>query len=89
MAQIILIAPGDQQRGELPKLSTLGYRPAQWCHDNLKLYPEPIPLGKRIELTSSQHVFVRADREEESSLQPGLYPSGRTPTEVRELLSEL
>ena len=89
MAQIILITPGDQQRGEPPKLSTLGYRPAQWCHEKLKLYPEPIPLGMRIELTSSQHVFVKADQEEESPLQPGLYPSDRTPIEVRELLSGL
>lgn len=89
MAQIVLITPGDQQKGEPQRLSTLGHKPTQWCQENLKLYPDPIPLGTRIELTSSQHVFVKVDPDEKGPLQPGLYPSDRTPTAVRELLREL
>ena len=88
MAQIILITAANQQAGEPKRASALGYRPAQWCQENLKLEPDPIPLGTKIELINNQHVFVKGDQEEESPLQPGLYPSDRTPTEVRELLRE-
>jgi hypothetical protein len=87
MAQIILITAADQQTGEAQRAHLLGFRPAQWCQDNLKLEPDPIPLGTRIELTLSQHVFVKVDQEEDS-LAPGLYPSDLIPTEVRELLRE-
>ena len=87
MAQIILITAADQHTGEAQQANLLGFRPAQWCKDNLKLDPDPIALGTRIELTLSQHVFVKVDHEEDS-LAPGLYPSDLIPTEVRELLRE-
>jgi hypothetical protein len=89
MAQIILITAGTERAGEPQRLSTLGARPAQWCMDKLNLEPDPIPLGTRVELTSSQHVFVKIDQDEKGPLKPGLYPSDRTPTVVRELLREL
>ena len=89
MAQIILITAANQQTGEDQRASLLGYRPAQWCEEKLKLDPDPIPLGTRIELTRSQHVFVQIDQDEKGPLQPGLYPSERIPTEVRELLRDL
>ena len=89
MAQIILITAADPANtGEPQRLSTLGDRPAQWCKDKLKLEPAPIPLGTRIELTSSQHVFVTVDQDEKGPLKPGLYPSDLIPTEVRELLRD-
>ena len=86
MAQIILITAENQQTGETPRAHLLGFRPAEWCQDNLKLDPDPIPLGRRIELTRSQHLFIKVDHEE-GPLAPGLYPSDLIPTEVRELLS--
>ena len=89
MAQIILITAASQNRDEPKRASQLGHRPAQWCHDNMKLEPDPIRLGTGIKLRSNQNVFVKVDQEEASPLQPGLYPSDRTPTEVRELLSGL
>ena len=89
MAQIILITAPDHQKGEPQRLSTLGDRPAQWCMDKLNLEPDPIPLGTRIELTSSQHVFVTVDQDEKGPLKPGLYPSDLIPTEVRDLLRDL
>jgi len=89
MAHIILFTTANQQTGEARKVSALGHRPAQWCQDNLKLEPDPIQLGTEIKLRNSQHVFVKVDQEEESPLQPGLYPSDRTPTEVTELLRDL
>ena len=88
MAQIILITAANQQIGEPERLSTLGHRSAQWCQENLKLESDPIPLGTRIELTSSQHVFVTVDQDEKGPLKPGLYPSDLIPTEVRELLRD-
>ena len=89
MAQIILITAANQQIGEPERLSTLGQRSAQWCQENLKLESDPIPLGTRIELTSSQHVFVTVDQDEKGGpLKPGLYPSDLIPLVVRELLSE-
>ena len=88
MAHIILFTAANQQTGEARKVSALGHRPAQWCQDNLKLEPDPIQLGTEIKLRNSQHVFVKVDQEEESPLQPGLYPSDRTPTEVTELLRD-
>ena len=87
MVQIILITAENQQTGEDQRAHLLGVKPAEWCQDNLKLDPDPIPLGTRIELTRSQHVFVKVDHEE-GSLAPGLHPSDRIPTEVRELLRE-
>ena len=89
MAHIILFTAANQQTGEPRKASALGHKPAQWCQDNLKLEPDPICLGTEIRLRSSQHVFVKVDQEEGSPLEPGLYPSDRTPTEVTELLSGL
>jgi hypothetical protein len=89
MARIILFTAANQQTGEPRKVSALGHRPAQWCQDNLKLEPDPIQLGTNIQLRSNQHVFVKVDQEEGSPLQPGLYPSDRTPTEVTELLRDL
>jgi len=86
MAHIILFTVANQQIGEPRKASALGYRPAQWCQDNLKLEPDPIRLGTEIKLRSNQHVFVKVDQEEGSPIQPGLYPSDRTPTEVKEPL---
>jgi len=70
MAQIILIAPGDQQRGEVPKLSTLGYRPAQWCHEEAarllwkieKAYSLGIPKKKLApggSQTEEEHAYAR------------------------------
>jgi len=88
MAQIILITAANQQTGEPKRASALGHRPAQWCQENLKLVPDPIALGTRIEVKSSQHVFVKVDQEEGSPLQPGLYQSDRTTAEVRELLRD-
>ena len=85
MVQIILITAANHQTGDDQRAHLLGFRPADWCQDNLKLDPDPIPLGTRIELTRSQHVFVKVDYEE-GSLAPGLYPSDLIPTEVRELL---
>jgi hypothetical protein len=87
MAQIILITAADQQTGEAQQAHLLGFRPAKWCQENLKLDADPIPLGTIIELTRSQHVLVKVDQEEDS-LGPGLYPSDLIPTEVRELLGE-
>jgi len=89
MAHIILFTAVNQQTGEPERASALGQKPAQWCSEKLKLEPDPIRLGTEIKLRSSQYVFVKVDSEEESPLQPGLYQSDRTPTEVRELLSEL
>ena len=88
MAHIILFTVANQQTGEPRKASALGHRPAQWCQDNLKLEPDPVRLGAEIKLRSSQLVFVKVDQEEGSPLQPGLYPSDRTPTEVRDLLKD-
>ena len=88
MAHIILFTAANQQTGEPRKASALGHKPAQWCQEKLKLEPEPIALGTRIELKSSQYVFVKVDPEEESPLQPGLYQSDRTTAEVRELLRD-
>ena len=87
MAQIILITAANHQTGEDQRARLLGFRPAEWCQDNLKLDPDPIALGTRIELTRSQHVLVNVDQEEDS-LGPGLYPSDLIPTEVRELLRD-
>ena len=87
MAQIILITAANEQTGEAQQAHLLGFRPGQWCQDNLKLDPDPIPLGTRLELTRSQHVLVKVDHEE-GSLKPGLYPSDLIPTEVRELLRD-
>jgi hypothetical protein len=88
MAHIILFTSANQQTDEPRKVSALGYRPAQWCQDNLKLEPDPIRLGTEIKLRSNQHVFVKVDQEEGSPLEPGLYPSDRAPTEVKELLKD-
>jgi hypothetical protein len=87
MAQIILITAANERTGEAQQAHLLGFRPGQWCQENLKLDPDPIPLGTRIELTRSQHVFIKVDQEEDS-LAPGLYPSDMIPTTVRELLRE-
>ena len=87
MAQIILITAANHQTGEDQRARLLGFRPAEWCQDNLKLDPDPIALGTRIELTRSQHVFIKVDQEEDS-LAPGLYPSDMIPAAVRELLGE-
>ncbi|HKA18217.1 MAG TPA: hypothetical protein VKN18_07865 [Blastocatellia bacterium] len=86
MAQIVLISAAN---GEPQKISMLGQRPPQWCQENLKLDPDPIALGTRIELTRSQQVFVKVDQGEKGPLQPGMYPSDRIPAAVRELLREL
>jgi len=88
VAHIILFTAANHQTGEPRKASALGHKPAHWCQEKLKLEPEPIALGTRIELKSSQYVFVKVDSEEGSPLQPGLYPSDRTPTEVTELLRD-
>ena len=51
MAHIILFTSANQQTGEPRKASALGYRPAQWCQDNLKLEPEqPKPNGIALSL---------------------------------------
>ena len=51
MAHIILFTSANQQTGEPRKASALGYRPAQWCQDNLKLEPEQLkPNGVALSL---------------------------------------
>ena len=87
MAQIILITAGDQP-GEPERITTLGDRSAEWCEQNLNLEPDPIPLGTRIELVNSQHVFVKVDDGEKGPLHAGLYPSNRSPFTIREMLQE-
>ncbi len=88
MAQIILFTDTNQQTGEPKKLSALGYRPAQWCQENLKLESDPIQLGTRVELANNQRVFVKVDQEEGSPLKPGVYSSDQNPTAVIELLRD-
>ena len=88
MAQIILVTAADQQKGEPNKLSTLGFRPAQWCQENLKLEPSPIPLRARIELKGNENVFAKVDQDENGPLEPGLYRSNRIPIEIKEVLRD-
>jgi hypothetical protein len=94
MARIILIAAANREAGERQREWTLGYKPLQWCRDNLGLESEPISLQECITLIpnpsdkGNQCVFVKVDKNEKGPLTPGVYPSSRSGVEVKELLRD-
>jgi hypothetical protein len=93
VAEILLIIAPNQQRAEPQRELTLGYRPAQWCRDELELDPKPIGLKERIKLfpdsREALHIFVKVDQDEDGPLKPGFYRIDTIPAKVRELLREL
>ena len=95
MARIILITAANRKAGERQREWTLGYKPLQWCRDNLRLESEPISLQECITLIpnpsykgGNQCVFVKVDKNEKSPLTPGVYLSSRSGAEVKELLRD-